>query len=132
MKNLPDRLRAVRKAKGLSQGELADLIGVSTSYISAVESGRFTPEGTLLNIAIKLGVDKDWLINGEGEKPEWVKELNAKRSKNEVSDPYRDFAIARLTQENERLWLLVQKLTGASVAEVAVPGIGNNSSKAEG
>ena len=37
------QLIAARKAKGLTQGQLAELIGCSTAMISHLESGRLNP-----------------------------------------------------------------------------------------
>jgi putative transcriptional regulator len=40
---LYNRIAELRAAKGLSQQQLADAIGVSRKTISTVETGRFTP-----------------------------------------------------------------------------------------
>ena len=44
---VPKRLKAAREAAGLSQGKLAELIGIEgvslNSRLSNYESGRFTP-----------------------------------------------------------------------------------------
>jgi transcriptional regulator with XRE-family HTH domain len=40
MTPLGERLRALRKAKGVSQKEMAAAIGVSAAYLSALEHGR--------------------------------------------------------------------------------------------
>lgn len=41
MKNL--RLKAARAAKGLSQQQLADMVGVSRQTISSIEKGDYNP-----------------------------------------------------------------------------------------
>lgn len=41
--NLYNRIAGLRAAKGLSQQQLADAIGVSRKTISTVETSRFTP-----------------------------------------------------------------------------------------
>jgi len=41
--NLYNRIAELRAAKGLSQQQLADAIGVSRKTISTVETSRFTP-----------------------------------------------------------------------------------------
>jgi transcriptional regulator with XRE-family HTH domain len=38
-----DRVRRLRKRKGLTQLELAELLGVGRSYLSQVESGKRDP-----------------------------------------------------------------------------------------
>jgi transcriptional regulator with XRE-family HTH domain len=53
-------LRETRQALGLTQAEVAERLGVSASYISAVEAGRRNLTlGQLANIAnaMRLGID---------------------------------------------------------------------------
>ena len=52
---LKNRLREARSACGLSQTELARLVGVSRQTISSIETGQFSPTAKLaLPIAIAL------------------------------------------------------------------------------
>lgn len=52
---LRNHLSAVRKEKGLSQAELAKLVGVSRNTISSIETGQFNPTAKLaLIICIAL------------------------------------------------------------------------------
>ena len=44
---LRNRLAALRKEKGLSQAELAKLVGVSRNTISSIETGQFNPTAKL-------------------------------------------------------------------------------------
>lgn len=55
MKNL--RLKAARAEKGLSQQQLADIVGVSRQTISAIEKGNYNPTVNLC-IAICQALDK--------------------------------------------------------------------------
>ena len=62
-REMGDRLRAERRAHGLSLRELADRLGVSPSLISQVETGRAQPSvSTLYAIAAELGVSLDELL----------------------------------------------------------------------
>ena len=50
MKNeliLKNRLKVARAEKGLSQGELAEMVGVSRNTISSIETGQFNPTAKL-------------------------------------------------------------------------------------
>ena len=44
---LHNDLAAVRKEKGLSQAELAKMVGVSRNTISSIETGQFNPTAKL-------------------------------------------------------------------------------------
>lgn len=64
------RIRELRKEKGMTQQELADKAGVDVSYLSLIETGRKqNPTITFLaRIAAVLGVDIETLLKeGEGD-----------------------------------------------------------------
>ena len=44
---LKNRLKVARAEKNLSQGDLAELIGVSRNTISSIETGQFSPTAKL-------------------------------------------------------------------------------------
>ena len=44
---LKNRLREARCARGLSQAQLAELVGVSRNTISSIETGQFNPTAKL-------------------------------------------------------------------------------------
>lgn len=54
---LKNRLREARAEKGLSQMQLANLVGVSRNTISSIETGQFNPTAKL---ALILCVALDW------------------------------------------------------------------------
>lgn len=57
-------LRFFRKCSGLSQEKLAERLGVSTNYISVLETGKQYPSiGTLIKFAFALGVPPGELVN---------------------------------------------------------------------
>ena len=74
------RLRQARQAKGLSLRGLAEVLGVSPSLISQVETGRAKPSvNTLYALVTELGISLDTLLfmdtqppssDGAGELPE--------------------------------------------------------------
>ena len=53
---LGNRLRELREGKGLTQAQLADLIGVSRKTVNTVENGVFVPSTVVaLKLARALG-----------------------------------------------------------------------------
>lgn len=65
-----DRLRQARQARGLSLRGLADVVGVSPSLISQVETGRAKPSvNTLYALATELGVSLDVLLFMDTQPP---------------------------------------------------------------
>ena len=54
---LQNRLAQARKEKGLSQTELAKLVGVSRNTISSIETGQFNPTAKLALI-LCIALDK--------------------------------------------------------------------------
>lgn len=54
---LKNNLRASRSEKGLSQQQLADMVGVSRNTISSIETGQFNPTAKLALI-LCIALDK--------------------------------------------------------------------------
>ena len=54
---LKNRLKEIRKEKGLSQAELATMVGVSRNTISSIETGQFNPTAKLALI-LCIAVEK--------------------------------------------------------------------------
>ena len=44
---LKNRLKEIRTEKGLSQAQLAEMVGVSRNTISSIETGQFSPTAKL-------------------------------------------------------------------------------------
>lgn len=70
------RLRQYRKEKGMTQQELADLLGVSNKTVSRWESGSYPDVTTLVALARALGVTVDELLDPKApvrslEKSDW-------------------------------------------------------------
>lgn len=63
-----ERIKQIRKAVGLTQGEFAERIGLSRNYIAMIEIGQREPsERTIDDICRVFGVSKLWLKTGGGE-----------------------------------------------------------------
>ena len=54
---LKNRLKVARAEKGLSQSQLAEMVGVSRNTISSIETGQFNPTAKL---ALLLCIALDW------------------------------------------------------------------------
>ena len=54
---LQNRLKEARSAAGLSQGQLAEMVGVSRNTISSIETGQFSPTAKLA-LVICIALDK--------------------------------------------------------------------------
>ncbi|MCI8827583.1 MAG: helix-turn-helix transcriptional regulator [Ruminiclostridium sp.] len=54
---LHNNLKAARAEAGLSQGELASLVGVSRQTISSIETGQFSPTAKLA-LLLCIALDK--------------------------------------------------------------------------
>lgn len=81
-KAIGDRIKEVRKARGINQTELGGVLGgLTQAAISAYEGGR-VPEAIILQQIAEWGnVTVDWLLTGEGvvyqeekEKVDFVRE----------------------------------------------------------
>ncbi len=66
-----NRIQLVRQSLGLTQGDLADKVGVVRRQIAAYEAGDSKPRINVLNnLAATLGATAEWLAQGIGESPE--------------------------------------------------------------
>lgn len=70
MESLNERIKNLRKEKGLTQGRLADMLGITDKAVSKWEVGEANPDLALLpKIAEVFGVTLDYLILGKKEEP---------------------------------------------------------------
>lgn len=54
---LKNKLKEIRAEKGLSQAQLAELVGVSRNTISSIETGQFNPTAKLA-LVLCIALDK--------------------------------------------------------------------------
>jgi transcriptional regulator with XRE-family HTH domain len=65
LRNLGSRVKRLRKAKGLTQAELAEKVNVSRAFITLVEAAEKTPSlDTCYRLAKALGVPLSGLLEG--------------------------------------------------------------------
>jgi len=66
--NINQRIKEVRKALKISQGDLADVLMMTQGGVSAIEVGRRSPTDRNISLLCqKLHVSEEWLRTGEGE-----------------------------------------------------------------
>lgn len=60
-----ERIRLIRTKNGLTQDQFAEIIGITKSSVSLLESGRNSPsEQTIRAICEKFMVRRQWLLDG--------------------------------------------------------------------
>ncbi|WP_304164226.1 LexA family transcriptional regulator [Lonsdalea britannica] len=70
-KSFSSRVSIARNALGLTQGQLADMVGIVRRQIAAYEAGDSKPRiGVLQNLAAALGTTTEWLATGKGSGPD--------------------------------------------------------------
>lgn len=63
---LQDRLLAVRRLWGMTQKELGEILGVTSSTVSFFELGKSNPNQTyLMLLCLKFDINMDWLLTGK-------------------------------------------------------------------
>ena len=67
MATLSERLTSLMYEKGISQAELARLIGIKQPSVFKILSGETRNPKKILEIATALNVDPHWLKTGEGD-----------------------------------------------------------------
>ncbi len=77
MKTFGEALRNLRRAKGVTQRNLAEAVGVDFSYISKLENNRVPPAAgdTIVRICEILGAPPDELLAATGKVPSDVKQV---------------------------------------------------------
>ena len=65
---IKDRIKELRKAKGLTQFEFADRLKVSRSNIASYETGKNELSSAVISLICRtFSVSETWLRTGEGE-----------------------------------------------------------------
>jgi transcriptional regulator with XRE-family HTH domain len=68
IEKISDRLKLVRTVLSLNQKEFASNSGVGFSTYQKYEMGMSIPGGEAIEGFIRLGINANWLLTGEGEK----------------------------------------------------------------
>lgn len=89
MKTFADRLNAAMIATGVSQGQLAEMVGVSQPAIQKMTSGKTNGSRKMVELANALGVRPEWLSSGQGAMREDGQQPQSQLTKTGDSDVFR-------------------------------------------
>ncbi|WCM88815.1 helix-turn-helix domain-containing protein [Acidovorax sp. NCPPB 3576] len=79
-KDFAIRLSLARNRAAMSQGEIAQQVGITQTQVSRYEIGKAFPRpATLRALATALGVTPEWLVNGEGDGRQMLVKVGAPR-----------------------------------------------------
>ena len=114
---LADRIKEIRRNKGLKQADFGELFGVKETTVTSWETGVRNPSETvMLAICQKFNVNEDWLRNGTGEtfipltRDEQIEEFMGDVLRDEEGD-FRRRLISVLAQLTSDEWdILEEKL----------------------
>ena len=68
MYSMKERIKKLRKELGLTQQEMADLVGIKRAAISNYEIGRNDPSDSVISLFCReFGVSEKWLRTGDGD-----------------------------------------------------------------
>lgn len=86
MESIGERYRQVRKALGISQGDAERALMITRAYVSNIETGKRDPPDRINYLLCqRLGVNRRWLITGEGEMFE-ADETKSEERKREIAE----------------------------------------------
>lgn len=68
MSTIAERLKQIRKNKGMTQAELGEFLGVTKQAIANVECGKNNPSIDMIYRLIEiLSINANWFITGKGD-----------------------------------------------------------------
>ena len=93
MKNqLGSKIKQLRKSRGITQSELAENLGISSSAVGMYEQGRRDPDdNTLLKLCSYFGITSDYLLGNT--------ETKITSGSREVSDVFDEFTRVLSSQQ---------------------------------
>ncbi len=110
-----DRIKELRKAMNLSQEKFGELLGITKSGVSDIESGRRKVTDQHVIMLANNGVSEEWLRTGKGSmfipksKDEEIAEMLADIQKS-GEDSFRHRLISALARLDDDGWDKLEKL----------------------
>lgn len=116
--NIGDRVKALRKANGLSRSDFAKSLGVSSGVIANIElqrtSGVESKKALFSLMCDKYGCRREWLIDGEGEMMQDLsREQEIIRAVSEMftgDDSFKQDVISMLVKLPNEYWGLLEDM----------------------
>ena len=116
MNTIGDRIKEVRKIKGLTQQRFADELGLKRNTVGGYEIGTVTPsDRTIADISQKFDINESWLRTGEGEmmrpvsRDEEISSFMGDVMRGESED-FRRRLVAVLAKLDASEWELLEKM----------------------
>ena len=116
MNAIGDRIKEVRKIKGLTQQRFADELGLKRNTVGGYEIGTVTPsDRTIADISQKFDINESWLRTGEGEmmrtvsRDEEISSFMGDVMRGE-SDDFRQRLVAVLAKLDTSEWEILEKM----------------------
>lgn len=111
-----ERIKALRKALGLTQSDFAERIGSVQNTITGYETGRRVPSNQVISLICReFNVDERWLRTGDGDmfiarsRSQEVTEFVGQVLQGEEDNFKRRF-ISVLSRLNEDDWAVLEKM----------------------
>lgn len=110
-----DRIKELRKAMNLSQEKFGELLGITKSGVSDIESGRRKVTDQHIIMLVNNGVNEKWLRTGKGSmfvpksKDEEIAEMLADIQKS-GEDSFRHRLVSALARLDDDGWNKLEEL----------------------
>lgn len=110
-----DRIKELRKAMNLSQEKFGELLGITKSGVSDIESGRRKVTDQHVIMLVNNGVNEEWLRTGKGSmfvpksKDEEIGEMLADIQKS-GEDSFRHRLVSALARLDDDGWNKLEEL----------------------
>ena len=110
-----DRIKELRKAMNLSQEKFGELLGITKSGVSDIESGRRKVTDQHVIMLVNNGVNEEWLRTGKGSmfvpksKDEEIAEIFADIQKS-GEDSFRHRLVSALARLDDDGWNKLEEL----------------------
>lgn len=110
-----DRIKELRKAMNLSQEKFGELLGITKSGVSDIESGRRKVTDQHIIMLVNNGVNEEWLRTGKGSmfvpksKDEEIAEMLADIQKS-GEDSFRHRLVSALARLDDDGWNKLEEL----------------------